>query len=243
VAATFAFKVLGLTKAATLDDGDPYTQGLSNTFQQAFTELGGLIVLVAGINKGDTDMGPVLTAVTRSGAELLYAPVFPPERDYVVLKAREMEDLENITIMGAEGFFMETFIENVGESALGVHAVIPATPGGPAYDALASRFEARYGQAPTQVYFAHSHDAVNMLLNALEAVAVVDADGTLHIGRQALRHALYATSGHEGLTGSLTCDAYGDCGVTRFQVIRLDDPAAGLEGWAANVLYSYPPGQ
>ena len=100
-----------------------------------------------------------------------------------------------------------------------------------------------YGQAPSQVYFAHTYDAVNMLLDAVELVAVVDADGTLHIGRQALRHALYATSGYEGLTGGLSCDVYGDCGVDRFHVIRLDDPAAGLEGWAANVLYTYPPGQ
>jgi len=69
------------------------------------------------------------------------------------------------------------------------------------------------------------------------------ADGTLHIGRQALRDALYATSGYQGLTGSLTCDEYGDCGVARFQVVHLDDPAAGLEGLAANVVYTYPPDQ
>ncbi len=70
-----------------------------------------------------------------------------------------------------------------------------------------------------------------------------NADGTLHIGRQALRDALYATAGYQGLTGSLTCDEYGDCGVARFQVTRLDDPAAGLEGLAANVVYTYPPDQ
>jgi len=72
-------------------------------------------------------------------------------------------------------------------------------------------------------------------------VAVRDADGTLHVGRQALRDALYATSGFQGLTGDLTCDEYGDCGVARFQVVRLDDPAAGLDGLAANVVYTYPP--
>ena len=67
-----------------------------------------------------------------------------------------------------------------------------------------------------------------------------DEDGTLRIGRQALRDMLYATSGYQGLTGSLTCDEYGDCGVARFQVVRLDDPAAGLEGLATNVVYNYP---
>ncbi len=38
-----------------------------------------------------------------------------------------------------------------------------------------------------------------------------DDDGTLHIGRQALRDALYATSGHEGITGAINCNQNGDC--------------------------------
>jgi branched-chain amino acid transport system substrate-binding protein len=40
-AATFAFQGLGKRKAATINVGDPYTQGLTNTFHQTFVELGG----------------------------------------------------------------------------------------------------------------------------------------------------------------------------------------------------------
>jgi branched-chain amino acid transport system substrate-binding protein len=120
--------------------------------------------------------------------------------------------------------------------------VIPAKPEGPAHDAFVSRYQEEYGEEPTISYYAHWYDAANMLLKAIEAVAVQEEDGTLHIGRQALRDALYATAGYEGLTGSLTCDEYGDCGVARFEVVRLDDPAAGLAGLAANVVYTYPPG-
>jgi branched-chain amino acid transport system substrate-binding protein len=65
----------------------------------------------------------------------------------------------------------------------------------------------------------------------------------LHLGRQALRDALYTTVNFQGLTGHLTCDKFGDCGVPRFKVVRLDDPAAGFEGLAANVIYSYTPGE
>jgi ABC-type transport system substrate-binding protein len=42
-------------------------------------------------------------------------------------------------------------------------------------------------------------------------VAVQEADGTLHVGRQALREALFGTQGHAGITGSLTCNETGDC--------------------------------
>jgi branched-chain amino acid transport system substrate-binding protein len=243
VAATSAFQVLGVKKAATLDDGDPYTRGLADTFQQAFAELGGEVVLAAGVNKGDADMGPVLTAVARSGAELLYLPVFRPEGDYIVLQARKMGELKNVILMTAEGLYLDAFIEAVGEAGVGMHMILPTTPRSPAHDAVVSRYETRYGEAPTAVYYAHTYDAVNMLFAALEVVAVQDSDGRLHIGRQALRDTLYATSGYQGLTGSLTCDQYGDCGMARFEVVRLDDPAAGLEGLRANVVYAYPPDQ
>ncbi len=242
-AATFAVQRLDVTRAATIDDGDPYTRGLADTFQQVFAELGGEVVQAAVVNKGDTNMQPVLTAVARSGAELLFFPVFRPESDYLVLQAGEVEGLEQITLMSAEGGYEDTFIEAVGEAGVGLHLVIPTAPAGPARDALISRYETKYGEEPTAVYYAHTYDAANLLLNAIEAVTVQEEDGTLHIGRQALRDALYATEGYEGLTGSLTCDEFGDCGAARFQIMRLDDPAAGLEGLAANVVYTYPQDQ
>jgi branched-chain amino acid transport system substrate-binding protein len=245
-AATFAFEGLGVTKAATINDGDPYTRGLTDTFEGAFTELGGEIVLTAAVNKGDTDMRPVLNAVAASGAELVFLPVFRMEGDYIVLQASEIEGMENVTLMSAEGLYFDAFIEVVGEAGVGMYFNTPARPDGTAYDAFFSRYEAEYNEPPTSTpYHAHTYDAANVLLNAIQAAAVQDAkaDGTLHIGRQALRDALYATSGYQGLSGSLTCDEYGDCGAVRLQVTRLDDPAGGLEGLAANVVYSYSPGQ
>jgi branched-chain amino acid transport system substrate-binding protein len=243
-AATFAYEQLGVTKAATIDDGDPYTRGLSDTFNQVFTELGGEVVLSATINKGDTDMRPVLTAVAASGAELLFFPVFRMEGDYIVLQAREMEELEDITLMSAEGLYFDVFIEAVGEAGVGMYFITPTKPVSPAFDAFASRYETEYNEPPTSSpYLAHTYDATNLLLDAIEAVAVQEEDGTLYIGRQALRDALYATAGYQGLTGSLTCDEYGDCGVARFEVLRLDDPVAGLAGMATKVLYTYPPEQ
>jgi branched-chain amino acid transport system substrate-binding protein len=50
-----------------------------------------------------------------------------------------------------------------------------------------------------------------LLKAAIEKSAVLDLDGTLHIGRQALRDALYATRDFPGITGSLSCTPTGDC--------------------------------
>ncbi len=233
-----------MTRAATIDDGDPYTQGLAESFERIFTELGGQVVLVTAVNKGDTDMRPVLSAVAASGAELVFFPVFRMEGDYIVLQAREVEGLENLTLMSAEGLYFDAFIQAVGAAGVGMYFNSPVRPEGPVYEAFVSSYETKYNEQLTSTpYCAHTYDAVNLLLHAIEAVAVQEQDGRLHIGRQALRNALYATSGYQGLTGSLTCDPYGDCGAIRLQVTRLDDPAAGFEGLAANVVYTYPPEQ
>jgi branched-chain amino acid transport system substrate-binding protein len=243
-AASFASQVLNLTRAATINDGDPYTQGLTDAFERAFTELGGQVVLDTAVNKGDTDMRPVLSAVAASGAELLFFPVFRMEGDYIVLQAREVEGLENLILMSSEGLYFDAFIQAVGTAGVGMYFNSPARPEGPAYEVFVSSYETKYDEELTSTpYCAHTYDAANLLLNAIEMVAVQEADGRLYIGRQALRDALYTTSGYQGLTGSLTCDQYGDCGAIRLQVTRLDDPAAGFEGLAANVVYMYPPDQ
>jgi len=49
------------------------------------------------------------------------------------------------------------------------------------------------------------------VLAAIERVARTDAAGNTVIGRGALREALYATRDFAGLTGTLTCNQFGDC--------------------------------
>jgi len=242
-AAIFAFQELAKRKAATINGGDPYTRGLTDTFRQAFVELGGQVVLDAAVNEGDTEMEPVLEAVAASGAELLFFPVYEPEGDYIVLQAAEMEPLDQIALMSAEGVYFESFVVAVGQSGVGMYFITPSFSKSSEYNAFISRYEATYQEPPIPIYTATTYDAANLLLSAVESIAVQEQDGTLHVGRQALRDALYTTTGFPGLTGSLTCSRYGDCGVARFNAERLDDPAAGLKGLEANVIWGYPPNE
>jgi branched-chain amino acid transport system substrate-binding protein len=243
-AATFAFQELGIRRAATINDGDTYTEGLTGVFNQVFSELGGEIVLAIAVNKGDTEMGPVLTSVADSGAEMVFFPLFQPEADFIVLQSKEVDGFQNITLMGSDANLTTAFIEVIDTNGVGMYWVGPASPTGAAYDSFVTNFEQKFVRPPgNSPYHAHAYDAATILLDAIEQVAVQDEDGTLHIGRQALRDALYATSGYEGLTGKLTCSKFGDCGAANFKVVHLDDPAAGMEGLANNVVYTYTPGQ
>ncbi len=242
-AATFAFNELGVTKAATVNDGDAYTQGLTEVFDQVFTELGGEITLSETINKGDTNMGPVLTGIADSGAEFIFLPIFQPEGDFIVRQSKEVEGLEDVTLMGADGLLVSTFVEAVGSTGVGMYFVGPDTSEDSAYQEFVSRYKSTYGEGLRTPFVANAYDATNILLKAIEAAAVQEDDGTLHIGRQALREAMAATAGFQGVTGRLTCDEFGDCGAPRYKVVRLDDPAAGIEALADNIIYKFAPAE
>ncbi|MEE8390117.1 MAG: ABC transporter substrate-binding protein, partial [Anaerolineae bacterium] len=151
--------------------------------------------------------------------------------------------LENIIFIGTDSLRANTFIESVGADGTGMYFLGITMPEGVANAEFRSKYESRYGESPPGDVYGYAYDAANLLFDAIEAVAVQEEDGTLHIGRQALRDALYATTDFEGVTGTLTCDEFGDCGTARFNIVRLDDPAAGLEGLRSNVVYTYTPEQ
>ncbi len=243
IAAMFAFQELGVTRVATINDGDPYTLGLTNAFGDTFTTLGGKVVLDTAVNKGDTNMRPVMTAIASSGAELLFFPLFRPEGDFIVQQVKEISGLENIILMNSASLLIDTYIKNVGLSGVGMYFIESHFPQSASIEQLNATFVAKYGGPIQNKSYPYSYDAANLLLDTIEAIAVQNQNGTLHVGRQALRDALYATSGLEGITGRLSCDKFGDCGVASLDIMRLDDPAAGINGVKANVIYTYKPVQ
>jgi len=92
---------------------------------------------------------------------------------------------------------------------------------GALYDKFLAKYIESYGSEPISVFHAHAFDAANMIFACVEDIAEVEEDGTIHVGRQALRTCLSATSGFEGITGSITCDQYGDCADPQISVSLL----------------------
>jgi branched-chain amino acid transport system substrate-binding protein len=221
--AEFVYNDLAFTTAAAIHDGDPYTQGLSQAFADAFEELGGTITTFTGVNKGDTDMTPVLSEVAQNSPEAIYFPIFQPEGDFIVQQIDGVSGLEDVTLIGADGLFVSDFLS------------LPETEGmyfsGPSLDfgensneltgVTASQFletyDAEFGEPPSAAFWAHGYDATTMLLQAIADVAVVQSDGSLFIDRQAIRDRLDETS-FQGMIGQLSCDEFGDCGSQEIQI-------------------------
>ncbi|HMT21645.1 MAG TPA: branched-chain amino acid ABC transporter substrate-binding protein, partial [Promineifilum sp.] len=145
--------------------------------------------------------------------EFLFSPVFMPLAGLLVNTARTIPGLENTILGVADGAQDQTFLDAVAENGEGVIASGPNLEFANAMyqDEFIPAYVEMFGEEPIQVYHAHAFDAANLLMHAIEQVAQQGADGSLLIGRQALRDALYATNGYVGLTGTLTCNEFGDC--------------------------------
>lgn len=241
-AAMFAYTKLGVRKAAVINDGDIYTRGLTDGFTQMFQKLGGQVVLTATVNKSDTNMGPVLTAVRNSRAELMFFPLFQPEGNHMLTQARKTRGLEKVVLMSDGSLIEQSFIEAVKDAARGMYFVGPTPPAHtPELARLEADYKAKYGVAPSTYYYVNAFDAAEILFAALEQAASRGKDGSLRIGRQALRDALARTDRPDGMSGALRCDEFGDCAAQSFNILRLGDPAAGVEGLKQNVQFTYKP--
>jgi branched-chain amino acid transport system substrate-binding protein len=217
VAAEFAYNELGARTAATIHDGSPYADQLQEVMAGRFVELGGTVTFQGAVNVGDTDMRTVLTSVAADSPDVLYFPIFEPEGPFIVAQSSEITGLEETTLMGADGLQVDSFPENAGPNVVGMYMSGPYV-GGAAYDEFISKWDTKFGGVPPSGFHAFAYDGTNILLDAIEAVAVVDDDGTLHVGRQALRDAITATD-TTGLSGKLNCSdkmfgelqSHGDC--------------------------------
>ena len=236
--AKFACETLNAKTAATVHDGSPYAQQLQQVFHDQSTALcGGKTTSAQAINVGDTDFHTVLTTIASSNAgkapDLFFFPIFDPEGPLLAKQTADVAGLENMKLIGADGIKDGGFITAAGTFA--------TTHGGPMYfsgpdlnfgtaytDTFLPKYYALSGTtSPLAPYHAHGFDAINILMDAVAKVAVKDAAGNLFIPRDAVRLYVHNLKDYAGLTGTLTCDANGDCGSKFVSIAQLKPDSAG----------------
>ncbi|GMR11267.1 MAG: hypothetical protein BMS9Abin28_2095 [Anaerolineae bacterium] len=248
VAARFAITQLGADTAATIHDGSPYADGLQAVFAEEFEKLGGTVTFQGAVNVGDTDMNPILTTISADSPDVLYFPIFEPEGDFIAAQSRDVPGLENTILFGADGLLVASFAPNTGPAAEGMYLSGPyVSEDIPEYAAFLKTYEANTGGPPPAGFAAHAYDATNIILDAIEAVAVESDDGTLHVGRQALRDWITNLTGFDGLTGTLACgdrqlagiEAKGECATGEaLAIYQLGaDQVASADNWPAPVVW------
>ncbi len=245
--AKFVLGELGISTAAAIHDGDPYTQGLAQAFADAFEAEGGTLTGFSAVNKDDTDMVPVLTEIAAGSPGALFFPIFQPAGDFVADQAPGVSGLEDTVLLAADGLLNTNYLslpqtrgmyfsgpdqrfgENVNQST-----------GKSAVDFL-DTYKELYGEAPAASFWAHGYDATTLLLDAIAAASWVD-DGDLMIDRQGIRDHLNSVQGFQGLIGVINCDDFGDCGAARITVVQNIGGEENAEASLNNVVFAYAPG-
>lgn len=220
----------GWTTAATIHDGSTYADNLQQVFAEEFpAQCDGEITAQEAIAVGDTDFTAVLTTIAADSPDFLWYPIFHPEGTLIAQQAVDFPGLEDTQLGSADGMLgSPQVLDQGGDAVEGMIFSGPACAGDfyendflPAYSEISGE------DVPISVFHCHAYDAVNMIFAAIEEVGIEGDDGSLFIPRTALKDALFATSGFEGLTGTLTCGdpQPGDCADPNIRISEIQDGA------------------
>lgn len=234
VVADFASKKLAAKTAATINDESPYADALAAVFRDDFQGLGGSITDVEAIKSSDTDFKPLLTSIGKGTPDVLYFPDFNPACGLIAKQSVGIAGLGNTVLIGSDGCADSSFPGLAGSAAM-AHTYLT----GPDFSSFTNRYPSQFLPAynkqfgkPTASFHAHAFDAANILFDAIKKVAIQGSDGSLTIPRVALKDAIFATSGYQGITGTITCTPLGDCATSvTIAVYKSNaDPATGASG-------------
>ncbi len=213
VVADFVYTKLGIKSAATMNDGGPYTQGLTSGFGNFYKKLGGTVTADEAFDPTVKDFKPLLTSIAQGHPGLIYFPDFNPPCALISIQAKQITGLSGVKLMGSDGCNDSTYGKTAKSAGNGVYLSSPIpSPGatGALYDMYQAAYKAQYG--PTTASFnANAFDAFNIIAEAIKKVAMKQADGSLLIPRTALKDAMLGINDYQGITGPLTCISTGDC--------------------------------
>jgi branched-chain amino acid transport system substrate-binding protein len=201
VAAEYAHEQGWTTAALLLDEAMDYTKFLAKYFKDRFTmeDIGGEIVSELSYSSGDTDFSGQLTEFVNLDPQpdFLFISANPSEIGTIIQQARDLG--LTLPIVGGDGY--DTPL--LAELAPGASNVFFTTHEGiygddPAAAAFSEAYEAEYGNPPEAVFAALGYDGIKLMADAITRAGTLDG--------AAVRDALAATQGFEGVTGTISYD-------------------------------------
>ena len=210
----------------TIHDGSIFGQTLVRQVEASFKELGGEVCASEAIQPTDVEMRPMLTSIATCSPDWIYAPLFLAAAAHVQRQIGAIAGLENTKMMGMDAVVTKDFLAAAGTGAIGYVLATTAMEDeakGAGYGNYLENYREMFGEDPIHFFGHYAYDAMGVALAAVERAAVQDDAGNTYIPISKLRDELFATKNHEGLTGKLTCDQYGDCGVYTLGVYEYVD--------------------
>ena len=216
------------TKVAVIyNNGDVYSTGIYQTFEQKAAELGLEIVKVTTFTDETTDFSVQVTETKNAGAELVFLPIYYTPASMILTQADAMGyDPIFFGVDGMDGILtMEGFDTSLAE---GVLLLTPFSAD--AKDEKTVNFVTKYvelyGDTPNQ-FAADAYDAVYAVYEAMTAGGIT-ADTTPEEACEIMIAEMQKLT-IEGLTGTMTWSATGEVSKTPTAVKIENGAYVGME--------------
>lgn len=166
--AKFATEELKVKSACILmNPQDPYSAGLSESFENEFRNRGGKVLFKATFNPGDTIFDKQLKVIKEQNPECVFVPAFYHEAGLIISHARDMK--LNQPFIGGDGWDSPELAKLIGNGA-GVNYYSTHffyNYGGAEVQEFLHRYRTEYEEDP-QTFSALGYDALMVMAKTLE---------------------------------------------------------------------------
>ncbi|GLU30412.1 branched-chain amino acid ABC transporter substrate-binding protein [Trinickia caryophylli] len=214
-AAQFMKDVLHARRAAVLNDGTTYSDGLAKSTVAALKQNGIAVVYDAAMTPGQSDYRAVVKAAADPEPDVLYFTGYYTEA--AVLAKNRREKTPAIRHFMGNGTADPSLIEKGGEAVEGMIVTTSPLPqflDNPNARRFVKAYEAAYQRAPGP-YSVYEYDAVGVIAAAIK-YAKSDR-------REDIAAALHKLKGYSGATGEIAFDQKGDRANAAFMAVTVRD--------------------
>jgi branched-chain amino acid transport system substrate-binding protein len=190
------------TLAVIYEASNNYTVTELAAVQRAAKPLGIDVVAVESFTRGDQNFTLQLTRIQQAAPDLLVVSAATNEAVPIIVQARSMGI--NATIFGGTSMNDPRIGQLAGPPAIGIITYFPfdARDSRPIVREFLAQLKAKNGETAPSGHTATAYDAVHLLADAIRRAGSTD--------RAAIRNALGATKGFEGVNGPYSYDGSGD---------------------------------
>ena len=174
IAAEYAYNDLDAKKVAVLYDvGKDYCVGISDTFKETITSLGGEIAYEGKYNTGESDFKSYLTEIKNKGVKVLY---IPDDYDVVGLIAKQIKEIGlEVQLLGSDSWSDPGLIEVGGDAVEGAYFTDHVSIKSEKLAKFAETYKNKFGQDPG-AFSVLAYDSVYIISAAIKNAGSTDSD-------------------------------------------------------------------
>lgn len=176
VGASFVYNELVAKRAAIyIDNSSDYAKGLAAAFKEAYTSMGGEVIIEESYLQKDTDFKAVLTKIAAASPDVMYVPGYYEEVGKIIKQARELG--MKIPIVGGDGWDSPKLAEIAGNAALNNtyftnHYSVDSDDA--VSKAFVDNYKKEYGQNPDACAVL-GYDGANLMMEAIGKAGAYDS--------------------------------------------------------------------